>query len=100
MQLVARGGCFPPPAGGRLVDHAQERSDREPAADLEPWTELLPRPAVHPNLAPLAAFPSPNKHRAAGAVKVTLVEGERFTDPQPRASQQHDAQRHPAARIP
>jgi hypothetical protein len=90
MQLLLRRRGLPTPAGGWPVDHAQQRSDRELAADLEPRAELVPCPAVHSNLAPLAAFSSPNEHRAPGAVKVTLLEGERFADPQPGAPQQDD----------
>jgi len=52
--------------------------------------ELVPRPAVHPNFAPLAALASPNEHGAAAAVKIALLKRERFTDPQPRTPQQHD----------
>src|SRR4030081_3839544 len=90
MQLLARRRGLPPPSGGRSVDHAQERSDRELAADLEPRAELFPCPAVHPDLAPLAAFPSPDEHGAAAAIKIALLESERFADPQPRAPQQDD----------
>jgi hypothetical protein len=90
MQLLTRRRGLPPPAGGRPVDHAQHRSDRELAADLEPRVELVPCPAVHPNLAPLAAFPSSDEHRATATVKIALLESERFADPQPRAPQQDD----------
>jgi hypothetical protein len=38
------------------VDHAQHRADRKLATDLEPWVELVPCPAVHPDLAALAAL--------------------------------------------
>jgi hypothetical protein len=98
MQLLARRRGLPPPTGGRPVDYAQERSDRELAADLQPRAELFPCPAVHPNLAPLAAFPSPNENRAAAAVKVTLLESERFADPQPGAPQQDDQRAKPERR--
>jgi hypothetical protein len=37
VQLLARGRGFPTPSRGRSVDHAQQRADRELAADLEPW---------------------------------------------------------------
>jgi hypothetical protein len=40
-------------------------------------------PSGPSHLAPLAAFSSPDEHRAAGAVKIALVECERFADPQP-----------------
>jgi hypothetical protein len=88
MQLLLRRRGLPTPAGGWPVDHAQQRSDRELAADLEPRAELFPGPAVHTDLAPLAAFPASDEHRAAAAVKIALLESERFADPQPRAPQQ------------
>ena len=56
-QLPARGCCFPVPARGWAVDHAQQWADREPDAELLPGLELLPRPAVHPHLATSAALP-------------------------------------------
>jgi hypothetical protein len=68
VQLLARRRWFPAPTGSRSVDHAQHRADRELAADLEPWIELLPSPAIHSDLASLAAFPAPDEHRAAGTV--------------------------------
>jgi hypothetical protein len=96
-QLLARGRGFPAPAGCRAVDHAQQRSDRELAADLEPWVELLPGPTIHPDLAPLAAFPSPDKHSAASAVEIALLKGERFANPQTRAPQHNNQRADPAA---
>jgi hypothetical protein len=97
MQLLACGRCFPASAGGRAVDHAQERSDRELASDLEPGVELLPCPAVHPDFAALAAFPVPNEHGAAATVQVALLEGERFTDAQPGTPQQDDQRAKPVS---
>jgi hypothetical protein len=79
------------------VAHAQERSDRELAANLEPRVELLPGPSVHPDFATLAAFPAPNEHGAAAAVQVALLEGERFADAQPGAPQQDDQRAKPVA---
>ena len=60
-----------PPTSGRAVNQAQQRPDRPPLADLEPRVKLLPRPAVHPDFASLAALPAPDEHRAAGAVEVS-----------------------------
>jgi hypothetical protein len=59
---------------------------------------LIPSPAVHPDLEALAALPAPDDHGAAAAVKVALLDGERFADPQARAPEQHD-QRYPVARL-
>jgi hypothetical protein len=72
------------------VDHAQERSDRELASELKPRVELFPGPAVHSEIAPLAAFPAPDEHGAAASVQVALLKGERFADAQPGAPQQDD----------
>jgi hypothetical protein len=41
MQLLARRRRFPTSAGSRSMDHAQQCADRQLAADLQPWVELL-----------------------------------------------------------
>jgi hypothetical protein len=51
---------------------------------------VLPRPAVHTDLAALAALPSPDVHRATLAVKIGLGQGKRFADPQPGTPQNDD----------
>jgi hypothetical protein len=38
------------------ADDARQRCDRKPSSDLTPRLELLPTPAVHPDLAALAAL--------------------------------------------
>jgi hypothetical protein len=80
VQLLARGRRLPPATGGRSVDNAQHRADRELATDLAPRLELLPRPTVHSDFAALAALPAADKHRAAGSVEVALLEQRRFAD--------------------
>ena len=60
VQLFACGRGLPPPPGGRPMDHAQHGADRKLATDLEPWLELLPRPAVHADRASLAALTAPD----------------------------------------
>ena len=55
-QLAASGRRLPAASGGWAVDHAEQRADREPDAELLPGFELLPRPAIHPHLATLVAF--------------------------------------------
>jgi hypothetical protein len=72
------------------VDHAQHGAERKLAADLEPWLELLPRPAIHPDLPSLATLPTPDEHGAAIAVKIALLKGERFADSQSCAPEEHD----------
>jgi hypothetical protein len=54
------------------------------------WVKLLPRPAVHPDLASLAALPTPDERRAAAAVQVALLKRKRFADPQSSAPEKHD----------
>jgi hypothetical protein len=90
MQLLGRGGCFPPTARSRSMDHTEQRPDPQLTTDLEPRIKLVPRPAVHPNLATLAALPAPNEHGAPAAIKIALMEGERFVDSQAGTPQQHD----------
>jgi hypothetical protein len=72
------------------MDHAEHRAERELATDLEPWVELLPRPAVHPDLAALAALSSSDQHCAAGAIEVALLESKRLADAQAGPPEQHD----------
>ena len=80
-QLAVRGCRLPVAPGGWAVDHAQQRADREPDAELLPGLEVLPRPAVHPRLATLVAFAVADQHSPAARVQVCLGERERFADP-------------------
>jgi hypothetical protein len=82
-KLYADSVLRPWPTAGRAADDAEERPDRQLFADLEPWVELLPAPAVHADLAALAALAAAHQDRPAGTVKVALGERERFADPQP-----------------
>ena len=81
VQLLARGRCFPTPSRGRSVDHAQQRADREPATDLEPWIQVVPRPAIHADLAATTALTATHQHRAACRIQVGFGEIQRLTDP-------------------
>jgi hypothetical protein len=72
------------------VDDAQQRTDRKLAADREPRVELLPSPAVHPDLSALTALSTPDQHSSAGAVEVALLEREHFADPQSGPPQQRN----------
>jgi hypothetical protein len=94
-QLAARGRLLPRPAGIRTVNHAQQRADGQPDAQPLPGFELLPRPAVHPDLATPVAFAVADKHGAAAGVEVGLSERERLADPHPRPPQQHDQRAQP-----
>lgn len=52
--------------------------------------ELLPRPAVHPDLPRAAAFAVPNEHRSATRIEIGLGQVERLADPHPSAPEKHD----------
>jgi hypothetical protein len=90
-RLRARLGGRPRPSAGRAVDDAQQRSDRQLDAHVEPRRELLPRPVVHADLAAAGALASPDEQRSATPIEVCLGERERLMDPQPGA-QPHDDQ--------
>jgi hypothetical protein len=77
------------------VDYAQQCAERKLAADFEPRVELTPCPAIHPDLAALAALPPPHEHCTTGTVKVALLKSERFTDPQARTPEQHNQRAKP-----
>jgi hypothetical protein len=90
VELFACGGGFPAAAGGRSVDDAEQSSDGKLGSSLEPWLQLIPSPAVHPDLAAFAALPVPDEHGAAWAVKVRFGKVECLADPEPGAPQHHD----------
>jgi len=60
-ELDADSGWGAWPTAGRATQDAEQRPDRHRCPDLEPRRELLPRPAVHPDLAPLAALSPPDE---------------------------------------
>lgn len=68
------------------MDDAQQRANR----NLEPRVDLLPGPAVHPDLTALAALPAADKDGAARAVQITLLKRESFANSQARPPEQHD----------
>jgi len=90
MELLSSCRRLPVPPGRRAVDHAQQRSDRQLAPDLQPRFELAPRPAVHAHLTSLSAFPAADEDRAAHDVEVGLLKRQGFADSESRAPKQHD----------
>jgi hypothetical protein len=58
---------------------------------------LLPGPAVHPDLAALAALSAAHQDCAARRLKIALGQGERFADAQPRAPEHNDQAPQPEA---
>jgi hypothetical protein len=74
----------PAAGGGRARGRTTRR--QQSRAQLEPGIELLPRPAVHSDFAPLTTLAGANQDGAALAVKVGLAQRERLADPQPGAA--------------
>ena len=60
------------------------------AVDLDPGVELVPCPAVHPDVSALASISTPDQYSAAGAIEVALLERECLADPQSGTPQQHN----------
>src|SRR5213082_3268876 len=89
-QLDANPGWRAGTAAGGSTEHAEQRANRQPRADLEPRLELLPGPTVHSNLAPLAALAAAHQHGAACPVEIALRQSERLADPQPRTPEHDD----------
>jgi hypothetical protein len=83
---ATRRGCAraPSAAQGRprvpSLDHAQQRTDRHPDAQLEPGPEVLPAPAVHADLAPAAALAVAHERGSGTRLEVVLCEPERLVD--------------------
>ena len=69
-ELLAGRGCLPMATCGRPMDHAQQRTNRQPGADLKPRVQLLPGPAVHSDFAAFAVFASADQDRAVLAVEI------------------------------
>ena len=90
VQLRSGTGGRPSPAGGRAAQHAEQRADRKRRSQLQPRPQLLPTPAVHPDLTALAAFAAADQDRAAGQVQITLAQGQCLADAQPGAPEHDD----------
>jgi hypothetical protein len=56
---------------------------------------LRPRPPIHADLTPLAAFAAADEDRAASRVEVALLERKRLADPAAGAPQKHDQRAEP-----
>src|SRR4051794_33327807 len=79
-ELCAGGGCRPGAPAGRSAQDAEQRSDGQCDADLEPWLELFPGPVVHADLATAPALAAAHEQRAAARVEVGLAERQRLVD--------------------
>ena len=56
VEVAADGGAIPATACVRPVDDAEQRTGRQPLAQLQPRAQVFPGPRVHADLAPAAAF--------------------------------------------
>src|SRR5215216_1300285 len=97
-ELRAGGGGGPRPSARGAGDDAEQWSDRELDARLEPGRELLPGPVIHADLAAAAALAAPYQQRPAARILVGLGERERLVDPQAGAPE-HDDQAAQAAAV-
>jgi hypothetical protein len=102
MQLGTDAGRRAWPPAGRAAQSAEERADRQGPARLEPGIELLPAPAVHPDLAPATTLSRTDQNGAAMAVKLGLSQRQCLADPQPGTPEHddHAAQPHRLRSVP
>ncbi len=57
---------------------------------VDPRLELVPCPAIHPDLASLAALSAAHEHSPSGSVQVAFLVRERRAGPEAGAPQEHD----------
>ena len=102
MQLGTDAGRRAWPPAGWTAQNAEERADRQGPAYVKPGIELLPRPAVHPDLPPATTLPSTDQDGAALAVKIGLSQRQRLADPKPGTPEHddHPAQPHRLRSVP
>jgi hypothetical protein len=74
----------------RAAQRAGQSADRQRRTVSEPWDELLPGPAIHSDLAPLAAFPAPDEDGTARLIEIGLNQRQRLADPETGAPQHND----------
>ena len=89
--LRAAEGDHGRPAVGPSHD-AQQGADGQRRTKVQPRLDLLPAPAVHTDLAPLAALATADKHGAGDAVEIAFGQREGLADPQ-LGSPEHDDER-------
>jgi hypothetical protein len=78
--------------GGQRWVREAHRTAHRPAAwrRRRATIQLLPGPAVHPDLVALASLATAHQHHAACSVEIALLKGERLADPQSGAPQHDD----------
>src|SRR5947209_19272923 len=65
MQLAANPGARARPSACRAAQNAAQRAERQGGAELEPWFEVRPAPAVHADLPTLVTLPVPHENGPA-----------------------------------
>ena len=71
----------PMPSARGSGDDAEQRSDGQLEARVEPWPELLLAPCVHADFAAPSALAVTDQQRPAPLVEIGFSQGERFLDP-------------------
>jgi len=80
-QIGSRGRVGPVSPARGSGDDAEQRSNRELEACVEPRLELLPAPCVHTDFAAPSALAVVDEQRATPLVKVGFAQRERSLDP-------------------
>jgi hypothetical protein len=78
------------------LTNAEQWSDRQLDAHLEPGGELLPGPVVHADLAAAAALAAAHEQRSAPRIQVGFGERECLVNPQASAPEHDDQPAQPA----
>jgi hypothetical protein len=81
MQMRPSAGCRPLSPGRGSTDHAEERTEWESFAVLAPGPQQLPAPAIHADLATLAALAAADENRSTRRVQVALGQRQGLADP-------------------
>src|SRR3954469_7583000 len=81
----------------RVRPDAEQRTDRQRDACVEPRLKLLPSPIVHTDFATSPSLAATNDQRTAAAIEVRFAQRERFVDAQAGAPEHHDQPAKPPA---
>jgi hypothetical protein len=90
VQLSADAGRCPRMTAGRAAQDAEQCADWNRGAQLQPWAQLLPRPAVDADFTAFAAFSTADQDRPAVRVQVAFAQSECSADAQAGAPEHDD----------
>ena len=79
-QIGSRRGVSRVPSARGSGDDAEQRSDGELEAGVEPWLELLPAPCVHADFAAPSSFAVADEQRPTSLIEVSFAQRERLLD--------------------